>query len=170
MDFTRIIGGFIKLLGNSDGTLIGNVEDALKTNLRDSSGNEVGTGSNPLIVNSTGSVGRTSVNQFNESLAVASGASTTLVQYTVPTSSSFMLERISVSGENIALFTITVNSVTVDTQRTYFGGALNCEFNFISSGNQGYPLNIGDIVLVTVLHNRPDPGNFEGRIQMSMTT
>ena len=108
-----------------------------------------------------------SINEYNEISSVASGITTTVVTYTVPVGKQNVLERISVSGENIALYIVLINGVTIDTQRTYFGGNLNVQFEFMSSINAGTVLNAGDIVSVTVLHNRPSVANFEGRIQMS---
>ena len=55
-NLTHIVGGFIKLLGGTDKTPIGNAQDALKVNLRTSSGQEAGTTSNPLSVNIAGGV------------------------------------------------------------------------------------------------------------------
>lgn len=153
---------------HSSPIVIASDQSTIPVNLTDSLGTSIGTVGNPLFVNSISNVGRTSVNQYSEVLSVPSGSSTIVVQYTVPSSDNFILERISVSGENIAMYQILVNGTIIETQRSYFGGELNCQFNFISSGNQGYILNIGDVVQVTVLHNRPSIANFEGRIQMSI--
>lgn len=121
------------------------------------------TGINSNILNTNPKV---SINQYNEVLSVASGATTSIVTYTVPISQQNILQRVSVSGENIALYQILVNGTPIDSQRTYFGGELNVQFDFTSISNLGTPLNAGDIVTVTVLHNRPYVGNFESRIQM----
>ena len=170
MGFQRIIGGLLKLMGNTDGTPIGNAEDALNVNLRDTSGNAAGTISNPIYVSGATGQGRVAVNEYNEITAVASGITTNLLQFTVPDDSNYALERASVSGDNIALFKVLVNDVEIETQRTYIGGELNTEFNFLSTTTIGYPLAEGDVVKVTVLHNRPDSGDFECRLQMSKTS
>lgn len=126
-----------------------------------------GSGNNINVAEVSIGASRTSINEYNEVLSVASGSTTTVVTYMVPGSKTNVLERISVSGENIALYTVLLNGVPFDTQRTYFGGALNTQFEFTSLGNLGTILNPGDIISVTVLHNRPSAANFEGRIQMT---
>ena len=90
---------------------------------------------NELIVNNDGSInvnvvetpiaGNTVKNIYNEVNAVVSGAITTLVQYTVPIITGSILYRVSVSGENIAKYMLFVNSVQIDTRRTYYGSSLS---------------------------------------------
>ena len=150
--------------------VIASDQSTIAVNLTNASGTPVGTSGNPIYVNATESSGRTAVNQYAEIMSVAAGSTTTIVQYTVPSASNFMLERVSVSGGNIALYQVLINDSPIETQRTNFGAQLNSEFNFISSSTQGYILNVGDVVKVTVLHNRPYTANFEGRIQMSKIT
>jgi hypothetical protein len=154
-------------MGNTDGTPIGNILDAIKVNLRDAAGNAFGTNSNPISVAITSASNELSVNEYGQAAAVASGATTTVVTYTVPLGKTMVLERVTASGENIALFTIFINATQIDAGRTYFGGALNVEFDYTAPANLGYPLVAGDVVTLKVLHNRPTPANFEGRIQMS---
>ena len=166
-NLTHIVGGFIKLLGGTNKTPIGNVLDALKVNLRDGAGDAFGTSTNPISVNVTSITNDTPINNYGEAAAVASGATTTIVSYTVPVAKTASLERVSVSGENIALYTVLVNAIVIDTRRTWFGGALNTEFNFMSTSNAGRPLVAGDVVLVQVLHNRPTIANFQSRIQLT---
>lgn len=162
----RIIGGLIKLMGNTDGTPIGNILDAIKVNLRDDAGNAFGTSSNPIFVDTGAAGNRTSVNEYAESLSVPSGSTTTIVTYTVPIGKTASLQRVAVSGENIALFTVLVNAVVIDSRRTWFGGSLNTDFNFSATSDAGIDLVAGDVVTVQVLHNRPSTGDFEARIQV----
>lgn len=161
----RIIGGLIKIVGNTTGVPIGNVLDALKVNLRNSAGDELGTPSDPIYVEFPDNANRLQVNTYAEITTLSSGIETQIVSYTVPLATEAVLEKAVVSGENIAQYFLKVNSVIVDTQRTYFGGALNAEFNFLSKGSLGYNLNPGDVVSVTVIHNRPTTADFEARIQ-----
>ncbi len=170
MGFQRIIGGLLKLMGNTDGKPIGNAEDALNVNLRDTTGNAAGTISNPIYVSGATGQGRVAVNEYNQIAAVASGITTDLILFTIPDDSNYALERISVSGDNIALFQVLINDVKIETQRTFIGGDLNTEFNFLSTTTIGYPLTEGDVVKVTVLQNRPDAGNYECRLQISKTS
>lgn len=165
-NIVKIIGGLIKLQGNSDGKTIGNVQDALKVNIRNAAGNEAGTATDPIFVEFPQNAQREPINIYGTIASVISGSSTTVVTYTVPGGKINTLERISVSGTNIARFSILVNAVEVDAKRTFFG-ELNTEFNYTSTVNLGRVLNSGDVVTVEVLHNRPFVGDFEGRIQLS---
>ena len=106
-------------------------------------------------------------NVYNEANAVVSGATTVLVQYTVPGFiTNSVLQRISVSGENIAEFTVFVNGTQIDTRRTFLGSSLSEYFEFITGTNNGFTLMPSDALVVKVLHNRPYVGDFEGRIQV----
>ena len=163
----KIIGGFLNLRGNSDGTVIGNAADALKVNMRNAAGNEIGTPADPIFVEFPENADRTPVEAYDEVLAVASGISTTIVTYTVPATKEVVLERVEASGENIAAYTVEVNSVVVAMQRSFYGD-LNAKFEFLSKASLGKVLVAGDIVEVKVLHNRPSLADFESRIQMVM--
>lgn len=112
-----------------------------------------------------GNVANSTKNTFNEVTSVASGVTTTVATYTVPAGKSGVLERIWVSGENIAFYEIYVNATRIDAGRTYFGGALNIEFPFMSMSS-GVALAAGDVVSIKVTHTRPMLANFEGRIQV----
>jgi hypothetical protein len=93
---------------------------------------------NKLEVNSDGSInvnivtgiGGVSKNIFNEQLLVASGSTVNLVNYTVPVGKTVILERISVSGANIAKYEVYINAQKIDASRTYFGSTLNTAFDF----------------------------------------
>lgn len=116
---------------------------------------------------STPVAGNTVLNIYSEANAVASGANTTIVTYTVPLGiTNALLYRISVSGENIAKFTVLVNASVIDTRRTFFGSSLSEYFEFLTGSSDGFILNPGDVVTVKVLHNRPFVADFEGRIQV----
>jgi hypothetical protein len=111
--------------------------------------------------------GDTVKNIYNEANSVVSGATTLLVQYTVPGGiTETVLERISVSGENIAKYTVFWNAAQIDTRRTFYGSSLNEYFEFTTGSSQGFVLSLGDTLKVYVLHNRPYVGDFEGRIQV----
>ena len=99
--------------------------------------------------------------------------SVTILTYVCPGTFTGALQRISVSGENLAKYTIQINGSTIETQRTYWGN-LNTEFNFMTDASTGgYPLNVGDTVAVIVLNNSPGPNpasaDFEARIQVIQT-
>lgn len=124
-------------------------------------------GSLNVNIVSTPGAANTVKNVYNEANSVVSGAITTLVQYTVPLSvTASILERISVSGENIAKFMVFVNSVQIDTRRTFLGSSLSEYFEFTTGSSEGFSLSPGDSLVVKVVHNRPYVGDFEGRIQV----
>lgn len=129
-------------------------------------------GGNTLEVNTDGSINVNIVDsiptstpgldlRYNEISSVPSGVETNLITLTA-SSIGFRVEKIIVSGENIALFKVYVNSAPIAVKRTFFGD-LNQEFNF-ENFNNGLRLNVGDTMLVTVLHTRPSLANFEATI------
>jgi hypothetical protein len=124
-------------------------------------------GSINVNIVSTPVAGNTVKNVYNEANSVVSGATTLLVQYTVPLSAtSSVLERISVSGENIAKYTVFWNTTQIDTRRTFYGSSLSEYFEFTTGSSEGFTLAPGDTIKVYLLHNRPYVGDFEGRIQV----
>lgn len=105
-------------------------------------------------------------NQFNETPAVPNGVETLVVGYSIPSAKSGKLQRVEFSGENIASFTVYLNGVKIAKKQTYFSGPLNGEFNFTGFTEEGPLLSQGDLVELKVIHNRPSPGSFAGRIQL----
>jgi len=105
------------------------------------------------------------INAYNEVTGVASSITTQVVTYTVPLSKTAVFQKASVSGENIAKFTLLFNSVVVDTRRTFFG-SMNEIFDFLSWDNNGTQLVAGDNVQIQVLHTRPTVATFEARLQI----
>ena len=120
---------------------------------------------NVNILPSTGTTD-TVKNVFGSAAAVISGATTTIVQYTVPLNKTSILERCEGSGENIGTYTVLVNNVAIALLRTYYAGGFNVEFDFTTGQDNGLILQPGDNVKVTILHNRPSPANFDARIQV----
>lgn len=129
-----------------------------------------------LNVNSDGSInvnvvetpitGQTVKSIYNQVLNVVSGVSTQLISYTVPAGYTAVLERISVSGENIARYDVLYNSDAFDTRRTMFGGDLTSDFDYTTGSSNGFTLNSGDNLIIQVLHNRPYTGTFNARLQI----
>lgn len=111
------------------------------------------------VINPNGTI-FTSVNDFNEVTAVASGVLTTINIYTVPALTSAKIQRIAVSGTNIAKYEVLVNGSLIDRMYTYFSGGLSALFELEDTN-----LVAGDVILVRVLHDRPDVGDFNARIQ-----
>lgn len=129
----------------------------------------LGDGTNELAVNPDGSLNVNFVQSgspgllltYNEVTAVASGAETTIISMVIPPS-GFRLMKVDVSGENLALFRLKINGITMFTRRSWWNH-FNEQFNFEDFQN-GLKLTSGQILTVTVLHNRPVPGNFEATV------
>lgn len=106
------------------------------------------------------------VNTYTEVNSIAAGALTVITTYIVPSGKTGLLQKVSVSGENIATYTVDINNVTLDKRRTYFSGGLNEFFDFSSSDINGTPLAALDEITITVIHNRPSLASFDARIQV----
>lgn len=125
---------------------------------------------NVNIVPSTSTSDNVVRNLYGEANAVPSGELVTITSYMVPPGKATLLQKVQCSGENLGKFQILVNGTAIGTQRTYFGGDLNCQFDFTTGQENGLVLSSGTTVSVTILHNRPYLGDFEARIQVFETT
>lgn len=103
--------------------------------------------------------------KYNELTMVASGSLEILLSYTVPPATTSLLQRIFVSGENTAIYKVIYNSNTIATKRTYYT-YLNEQFEFVQSSNNGFVLEEGDTIEVSVLQNRTTVANFESSLQI----
>lgn len=121
---------------------------------------------NVNVVTSFVSLTNVVLNNYGEANSVVSGATTQIASYTVPIDKISIIQKIEVSGENIAKYQVLVNGVAIGTMRTYFGGALNATVDYLTGQDNGLVLLVGDTVSVNVLHNRPNLANFEARIQV----
>lgn len=102
---------------------------------------------------------------YNEIAALAASTPTLLVSYTAPVGKITYLHRIFVSGDNIAVYKVKLNGTVIETLRTYFGGALNSDADFVEAA-KGKTLAVGDVISVEVEHMRPFVAGFNGRIQV----
>jgi hypothetical protein len=150
---------------NSDGSINVNVDNISISHIDDSI--KIGDGTDFLAVNSDGSINVNLVSSssspgltkfYNEVFSVASGVETTLITFTAP-ALGFKLSRVSCGGGNVAIFKIKVNGVTFETRRTWWMG-FTTDFIFENVTN-AINLSSGDILTVTVLHNRPSLANYE---------
>lgn len=104
---------------------------------------------------------------YNAVSGVAANVATNIISYTVPAGKTGYLQKVYVSGENIAKYTIRVNATIIDVARTYFGQSLDKCLEYASSTNNlGYEVGAGDVITVQVLHTRPSLAEFNGRIQV----
>lgn len=142
---------------------------------------EIKYGDNILKVNSDGSINVNIVaststgdnlvlSRYAEANQVVSGSTTQINTYTVPPGKVSLIQKIEISGENIAKFQVLINGVVQGTRRTYFGSALNTTFDFTTGQDNGFVINAGDVLSVTVLHDRPYLADFEARIQVYQVT
>lgn len=119
---------------------------------------------NKLKINTDGSI-NVNFNAGNiasiyaEVTGIATGVTTIISQVTV--TQAALLQKIVFSGTNIAEYELVIDGNTEDKQRTYFGNSLNGKFDF----DGGLNLIIGQVVTVYVVHNRPDVGDFNSRMQ-----
>jgi hypothetical protein len=105
------------------------------------------------------------VEAYAESPAVPTGIETAILTYVVPADKLAFLYRVESGGENIAKFRVLVNGVAVATRRTYFGGDLTTNFEFVTANKRALVLQPNDTIEVRAIHNRPDTGDFEARLQ-----
>lgn len=132
----------------------------------------IGDGTDLLGINADGSINVRFDNADDESMmypyngvaSVPSGSESLVLSYTVPAMKTGQLYRVECSGDNIARFRVYKNGTAIGTKRTYFGGNLNADFNFLTPNKQALGLAAGDVVEVKVLHYRPVAGSFEAMI------
>ena len=119
----------------------------------------------PIAVSFT-TVGDT-VASYSEITAIASAVETTILTYSVAVAQAYLLFS-EVSGTNIADYKIKLNGTTINRKYTYFGAPLSAYFDFKSgvSSFPGLSLVSGDVITVTVIHNRPSLGNFNANVEI----
>ena len=159
-----------KLKINPDGTLDVNVTVDAATGdniaVHDSQGNELNVNPDGSInVNLTQSNPGDLKSFYNEVTSVANSSVTTIQTYTAPIGKKTYIQKVCLSGTNIAEYRIKINSTIQDKLRTYFGGPLNAEFKFVETGT-GLPIDEGDVITIEVVHVRPDLGDFNSRLQV----
>lgn len=153
---------------NSDGSLNVNLAGGsldVEIDAADGDNIAISDGTNSLIVNPDGSINVVSnvttldpKNIYAEILGIASGVTTDILSFTATTDG--ILSLVSVSGTNIAEYMLEVNSVIQSKSRTYFGSSLDREIKF----GDGFKFNIGDVIKIRVVHQRPSLGNFNTTI------
>lgn len=153
----------------ADGSINANV----KVDAADGDNIAISDGTDTLAVNPDGSinVNLTQSNPgvlgtiYDEVSSVPSSTLTTIQTFTAAMGVLTYLQKIEISGSNIAEYTVEINGVVEDKKRTYFSGPFNVEFKFVETGT-GLPLDVGDVVRVRVIHTRPTVGDFNSRFQV----
>ena len=100
----------------------------------------------------------TAINVYDDVSSVAQSSATTILTYVVPALKTFYFKNASVSGTNIATYTVKVDGGTQDLKRTYWG-MFNETFSF-----EKYKINSGETITVEVIHERPNSGDFNAKI------
>ena len=116
-----------------------------------------------INVNVLGNIAGNSKNFFNVITSVPIASQTTIITYTVPLATTADLFRIEVTGTNIATYSFYVNDILQGVRRTWFGGNISERFEFLPA--MSYPS--GTVITIKAEHNRPDPCQFEARIQLA---
>ena len=116
-------------------------------------------GSINVIVDTSGS-GKTLLSFYSEVTNIVNGITTLVGSYVV--GNGMFLQKIEFSGTNIAEYELVINGSTRDKKRTYFGNSLNGVFDF----NDGLQIPSGQTIEIYVIHNRPENGDFNARIQI----
>lgn len=135
-----------------------------------------GSNCNELLPNDDGSLNvkaeivdsitanKETINEFGESLLLASGGNAIIATYIVPLSRTFYLQFVCFSGQNIATYEVLIDGVVIDRKRTWFNGNLADQFDFESYGNQGFKVEAASVIELKVHNFRPDAADFEGKI------
>ena len=134
----------------------------------------IGDGTDELAINPDGSINvkvesssESIESIYDEETLVPSGSTVVVTSYTVLPGFITFLQKVDVSGNNIAQYDLLVNSIRIDRRRTWFnGGGLDTTFAFADDPVGGLQLNVGDIIEVIAYNFRPDPGDFNARIQV----
>ena len=156
MAATTIKDGFA---GGSDNQLKVNADGSINTtaaggsastNIRDSAGLALNSSSGSLNVNITGTVmsGVPSV-QYRAVAGVAMGATSTVISYTVPAGKTFTLQRVNFSSDSVSAWTLQLNSITNNLQRT---GYMNFNGVFDYSGS-AYAIAAGTVITIAATNN-----------------
>lgn len=97
----------------------------------------------------------------SEITSVVAGSETVLLTSTAPLGGQ-RITKAEVSGDNIALFRIKVDGITVIDKRTWWTN-FNQTFAF-EDFNNGLLLTAGQVLTITVFHNSDDVGSFEATL------
>jgi hypothetical protein len=99
----------------------------------------------------------------SEANSVAASTLTDIITYTAST--NIRLVSASVSGNNVAQYTLLLNGNVIGKKYTSFGAALNADFKL----NTGLSIIAGDVLKVQVIHTRPYVGDFNAKFIMETT-
>lgn len=98
---------------------------------------------------------------YFEISSVGAGSETTIITVTAPVGGK-RIQKVDFGGDNKALFRVKVDGSTVATRRTWWTH-FNESVSFEGFVN-GLFLTVGQVLTVTVIHNRPYLGAFEATV------
>jgi hypothetical protein len=84
------------------------------------------------------------ISSYNEITSVAGGSTANVLTYIVPVGKKLAIRGFNISGDNIAVFNILINSDVVSKHRTYY-----TEYN-LALNSHGLIANSGDTIFVQV--------------------
>ena len=98
-------------------------------------------------------------NKFDQDAAVASGATSVIVDHTVGNNETFFLTMIEFDGDNIAFYEVFIDGVKEAAKTTWFSGGLNGTFFF-----NNIEVTANKTIELKVTNFRPTMAAFRGRI------
>lgn len=104
--------------------------------------------STPIPVTVGGSIADT-VQFFNEISAVPIGAEQTILTYTVPVASTFVLSFAQVESDSVALIKVKQNGTVIAKDRFSIGGSYSSQINFQKGDGLGLKFSAGTVLTVT---------------------
>lgn len=117
--------------------------------IQDTAGNPLTSGDGALnvnVVSTTPSFPQQTLSFFSEVIAVATGASSTVLTYTVPPGLSLYLNKIIFSGNSISSFDLEFDS-TVNARKRLTYTVFNDTFDYSLNGNiGGFKLISGTVI------------------------
>lgn len=123
----------------------------------------VGNGSGqPIPVYDVGIAGKM-INTYNEILALAGGATSEIVLYTVPVDMKLYLRRVTFSGENKAIYKVDLNGDVQAKKRTWYTH-YNDDIIF-----EDVELLAGDVIKLIVTNGSNSVSDFNGNLQGVLT-
>ena len=90
--------------------------------------------------------------------SLASGTLTTILSYTVPVGKTLTLEKIEVSGCNVADYSVDIAAVVKGKRRSYYGN-FNADFEY-----KGLQVLASTIIRVRVIHSSSLSGDFDATL------
>lgn len=100
----------------------------------------------------------TGIVEYNNISSLTSGVLTTILTYTVPVGKTLAIEKVEVSGCNVADYTVDIDGTNKGKRRTYFGN-FNADFEY-----KGFQVATGLVIRVRVIHSRPTVGDFDATL------